>query len=1278
MRFSIVGRQIRALITTFLLVLAGCIFAFGQTTGVSGTVADVNGAVVPGATITLTDPATGFTRTVTSTSDGKFNFAGIQPATYRVEVTAASFKKLVNSNVKALVDTPIELNLVLQTGDVTAVVDVTSDNIESVINTQDASLGNNFEPRQITQLPTDLRRVADLLTLQPGVTREGYVAGGRSDQANILLDGVDINDQQTGGRDAQFQTTQDTVLRSTAESVEEFRIITTNGNADTGRSSGAQISLVTKSGTNALHGAIYYFYRPTAFSANNFFNNLSAVERPSLARDIYGGAIGGPIKKDKLFFFYAFEGQNEKLGVPSCSVVPLANMGQGTMKFTGWLPGEDPETVQAHLITVNTAQFNQIFNIAHQNPAAVSVFANAASKYAANAPSCAGADGGGDGVNTGGFRFNSATTIKETTHIARFDWNINNHQRIFARLNKQNDTASGAGAFPDTPQTNAWIHPEGFVIGHDWTIGANKVNNFRYGITRQAFSTQGDSSENSISFRFVFSPLLFARTLSRVTPTNNFSDDFIWTMGRHTLKFGGNVRTVRNERVDFGNAFDDAVTNPSFYDESGRVIDDAFQAAGYTLAGGQSTIVENAATALLGRYSQYSGNFTFDLDGNVVSSGTPTKRIFATEEYETYAQDQWKPLPNLTITYGVRYSLDRPVYEKNGFEVVPTEPLGDFFNRRVASAMRGVPLNDLIQFEKGGPANNGPGFYKMDWKNWQPSVAAAWTPNFKNSILRKIFGRNDESVIRGGFRQLSDHFGEQLAVAFDGLSSIGFTSSTTISANTYNVTDNLAPLFTGFNQNIRLLPGIPAPMQRFSTEVDPDCLAGLVQCPERIESSLDATIQTPTHYVWNVSWGRKLPKGLYVEASYVGRLARHLLAARDVNALNNLVDPTSGMDWYTAARILDGLRSANTPISAVGSIPFFEHFFPNIAGTVSGLGSTSTQEIYGLVARDCSNNSPRDPVTGQCVSGSTDIGGFGIQDWTFVQDIIDDVGIVPNLFFHPQYAAFSSFSSVAHSNYNGATLSVRQRLGTSVTWDFNYTFSKSLDNASGLQTGSNYGSQFILNALRPEDNYAISDFDTRHLINANFILEVPFGKGRKWFSGVSKYVDPIIGGWQMSGIFRWNSGLPISAPFDAAQWATNWNVQSNGTLIHPLRVHLVRSTQNLFEDPQAALNSFRNALPGETGQRNVFRLPGYSTLDMGLSKEIATPWKEGHKLQVRWEVFNVLNKQYFNADSFTRQSFGLPTDSELSNTQASPGFGQIFSSIQGNPRRMQFGVRYSF
>jgi carboxypeptidase family protein len=1290
MRFNLIKTKVFLALFTMLVSVALTGSSFGQsgTTGIRGTVADNNGAVVPGATITLTNPATGFSRTATSGSDGTYNFPGIPPATYRLEVQAAGFKKTVNSSVQALVDSPIEVNLALEPGDVSAIVDVTSGTIESVVNTQDASLGNNFVPQQITQLPTDLRRVADLLNLQPGVTREGYVAGGRSDQANVLLDGVDINDQQNGGRTAQFQTSQDTVLRATAESVEEFRITTVNSNANQGRSSGAQISLVTKSGSNNFRGSLFYFYRPTAFSANSFFNNAAGryiatdqavidglanigeerAPRPSLARDVFGGSIGGPIIKDKLFFFYTYEGQRQQEGVAVTRVVPLAHVGAGTIKFRG-----TGASCSGGFCSVGLAELNStIYPQAGINPVAVSILAGAASRYAANDKSV------GDGVNTGGFRFNSPTTSEENTHIARFDYKINDAQSLYFRANYQNDILTGTSQFPDTPATALWDHPYGFVVGHDWALSSTRVNNFRYGLTRQAFSQQGDSSDPSITFRFVYSPLAFVRTLNRVTPTQNITDDFTWIKGGHTLQFGGNVRIIRNQRVSFANAFDDATTNPSFYEASGQVVLDAFANAGYSINSEDSVSVRDAATALIGRFSQYSGNFTFDKDGNVVESGVPTDRNFATEEYDAYAQDVWKPFSNLTLTLGLRYGFSRPVYEKNGFQVVPTERLGDFFERRKAAAAQGRAVNDLITFEKAGPANNGPGFYSADWNNWQPRLAAAWSPDFKDGFLNKLFGDQGTSVLRGGVAITNDHFGGQLAVSFDGLSSIGFTSSSTISANTYNVTDNLAPRLTGFNQNIRALPGIPAPTQRFAEDVTPECLAGLEDCPQRIEVSLDGTIKTPTHYTWNVSYGRRLPKGMYFEASYIGRKARNLLASRDVNALNNIVDPRSGMDWYTAAGMLVDLRNANTPISAVPSIAYFENLFPGIAGTFGGTAINSTQEVYRLIGRRRVNN--------YRPGGGAPLGGLNVNDYTFVQLLLDDLGIFPNMFYHPQYAAFSAFGSFAESDYHGATFSLRQRMGETLSYDINYTYSKSIDNASGLQTGGSYGSQFVLNALRPEDNRAVSDFDVRHSVNANFIFQFPVGKGRKFFSGMNSVADTFLGGWQLAGIYRWNSGLPLSIPFDGSVWATNWNVQSSGTRIRPLRIETNRNTQNAFADPQFAYNSFRNARPGETGERNGFRLPGYSTLDLGLSKSFKMPWSEGHKLQVRWEVINVMNFQYFNADNFSVSSFGLGTDPNiclpdpdpLKDCKAAGDFGKIFTSIQGVPRRMQFGLRYSF
>ncbi len=1256
------SKTLKSNVLTFLIaicvsaLLLGTVNAQSGASRIAGTVTDQNGAVVPGATVTVINPNTGFSRSTTTSDDGSYGFPGLQPATYRVEVTASSFKKSIVREVSALVDSTFTLDIKLELGEVSAIVDVTSNSIEAVINNQDATIGNNFQPEQITQLPTDLRRINDLLALQPGVTRDGYVAGGRSDQANITLDGVDVNDQQTGGRSSQFSTSQGSALRATTESIEEFRITTTGANANQGRSSGAQISLITKSGTNDIKGAAFYFYRPTAFSANRFFNNLAGIERPSLARHVYGGALGGPIKKDKAFFFYSFEGQYQKQGEPVNQVVPLAHMGQGSLKFRGTGPG-----CVGGNCTLTQTMLNGIYNEVGINPAAVAVFAGANSRYASNNTIV------GDGLNTGGFLFNAPTIDKENTHIVRLDFNLTDNQQLFARGNYQWDNTAGISAFPDTPATSLWSHPYGFVVGHNWTISSDKINTFRYGYTRQAFSTQGDSSDNAITFRFVYSPLLYARTLSRITPVTNITDDFTWIKGKHTIQFGGNVRIIRNQRTDLGNAFDDATTNPSFYNLSGAVVSNVLTNAGYTIAGGDIPSVQAAATALIGRYSQYAGNFTFDLDGSTLDSGTPTNRNFATEEYDVYGQDIWKIGRNLTLTLGLRYAVSRPVYEKNGFQVVPSVRLGDLFERRAASAALGIPYNELVNFEKAGPANGGQGFYSMDWNNFQPRFAAAWSPNFENKFLKGLFGSQGDSTFRGGFSITNDYFGGQLAVSFDGLSSIGFTSSSGISANTYDVTGcgggsfggtpPCAPPFTGFGQNIRSLPGIDAPIQRFSTPADE---------ATRIESSLDGTIVSPTHYSWNASFGRTLPKGMYFEASYIGRSARNLFATRDVMALNNLVDPASGMDWYTAAGLLHDARAGNVPITSLAAIPYFENLFPNARTALAGFGlpaNNNTQAIFGLVSRD----------------------GFDILDWTFVQLIIDDAtefglpvnpGLYPNMFFHPQYAAFSSFGTTAYSDYHGASFSLRQRLGKTLSYDVNYTFSKSLDNASGLQTGDSYGSQFILNPLRPDDNRAHSDFDTKHVVNANFLFDSPIGKGRKFFSNMNGALDAVLGGWALNGIVRWNSGQPFSAPFDQAQWATNWNAQSNGTRIRPVTFGSYRNTQNVFANPQQAFQSFRNARPGETGERNTFRLPGYSAVDLGLSKKFTMPWSETHKFEFRFEVFNVLNAQYFSAGGASRTSYGLPQDPETG--EAPSNFGKLYDETQGNPRRVQFGFRYSF
>jgi len=1240
------------------LLFIGSVYAQTGTSTLRGSVSDSQGQAIAGATVTLKNEARNFSRVTTTDSNGAYIFTAIPPNVYALEVEAKGFKKSVSTDVKALVDTPSTFDIRLEVGAITEVVTVSSAG-DITVNTQDASLGTAITNQQITQLPIPDRSPATLLTLQAGVTKEGYVAGARSDQSNITLDGVDINDAQSNSLTAP-------VLRLNAEAIEEFRVTTSNANANQGRSSGAQISLITKGGTNDFHGAAFYGGRNDFFDANDFFNNRTigangkSVPRPTRRRHFFGGAVGGPIVENRAFFFYSYEGLREKRGVPVTRTVPLATLGQGIVRF------RDAGTGAISQITA--AQIATIFPNAGTNPAAIAALAAAATKYPANDFN-AGDSAPGRLLNTAGYRFNAPTTEYRNSHVARLDFNLTEKHQVFARGNYIHDNLGTVQNFPDTPQPSTWNHPTGIMAGHTWTISSNLVNNFRYGRTRDSFSNQGDSSANNISFRFIFSPFLFSRTLSRTTPVHNYTDDLSWTKGKHTLQFGTNIRVIRNQRTSFASSFDSAITNPSFYPGGGTSITSPILAAGFNIAGGDITPVQNGVTALVGRYSQFSANFIFSKNGSLAAAGSPSARTFATEEYDGYAQDSWKIRPNLTVTYGLRYGISKPVYEKFGFEVKPSISLGEYFNRRIAGMNAGKPYDELVSLDLSGPANGRSGAYRFDKNNFQPRASASWSPDFKTGFLHKLFGDEGKSVFRGGFAMFNDYYGQQLAVNFDLNNTVGFSSTTVTAANTYNLTSNPGPLFTGYGQAVRGLPGVTVP-GNITFPRTPRTRA----FPGNIETSLDDSIIAPTHYNYSFTFERELPFGTIVQASFIGRNAGKLLATRDIMSINNLRDPASGVDWYTAGGMLETLRAAGRPVSSVTQIPYFANLFPANLADLLGLNPSynQTQAFYALTV----------PTA---LGGNSSFYNYG-NDWTSVLFELSTLGNsvckppdpdfnpACHVFYQQQWGTLGAWSSIGNSDYRAFTLSARQRYKNSLTLDFNYTLSNSKDDASGLQTASTTGVN-ILNPFRQRDNYSFSDFDVRHIINTNFVWQLPIGKGRLLLGNSGRVADSLLGGWQFSGIVRYNSGLPVSSPYDDARWATNWNVQSNSTRVRPVETCPTRGGALFGCNTTQAFQSFRNARPGETGERNTFRNVGTVSTDIGVGKTFKMPWSEGHGLQIRFEVFNLFNYQAMGAFDGSRSGYGLPLDPA---TKTPPVNWSRYTAIQGSPRFMQFFLRYSF
>src|ERR1700749_1694548 len=344
----------RALFVVSIAIVCSSLLAFSQaTTSLRGHVTDGSGAVVPGVQVKLTLTATGATRQGSTDASGEYQFSQLSPGQYTLTVNGEGFSSVEKRGMNLLVGQPATEDVVLTVASVTQKVEV-STNVQPDLNTTDATLGNAFAEKQIQSLPIEGRNVPDLLSLQPGVTylgrtddnngtnaagnnsqdsRSGAVNGGRSDQTNITLDGVDVNDINNG-----YAFT--SVLRVTQDSVGEFRVTTSNPDAVEGRSSGAQIGLITRSGTNQLHGAVYEYNRSNLFEANDFFNKqqqLAAGEPntpPKLIRNVFGAALGGPVLRDRLFYFANYEGRRDTEGQSvNAGKVPLSSFTAGNIQY---------------------------------------------------------------------------------------------------------------------------------------------------------------------------------------------------------------------------------------------------------------------------------------------------------------------------------------------------------------------------------------------------------------------------------------------------------------------------------------------------------------------------------------------------------------------------------------------------------------------------------------------------------------------------------------------------------------------------------------------------------------------------------------------------------------------------------------------------------------------------------------------------------------------------------------------------------------------------------
>lgn len=1201
-------RHLRLCVFALLLCVLTSRLPAQQLSQLFGVVTDPSGAAIVGATMKLESQARGVqVREATTGGDGRYSFPQILPDRYRITAKAQGFNDVIVNDVAVQVNTPARFDIQFEkVGTVAEVVTVTAQ--PGAVNTVDASLGNVIGSHPILQLPSFARNVTGLLALQPGVTEFGNVNGGKSDQANVTLDGIDVNDQMD-------RTAFTSVLRVTLHSVEEFRTTTTNANADQGRSSGAQVSLVTKSGTNDMHGGLYWYHRNTITAANGFFNNQSRVTRPKLLINIPGAWVGGPIKKNKIFYFLNWEQRNDRSEANAERTVPSAELRQGIVQYRtrlGQLTRLGPAEVRAldPLRIGSNAAVVQLFNT-YPLPNDTSL---------------------GDGLNFQGYRFTAPLRLRYNTYTSRLDYQLNSNHNLFFRGQLQNDRSTGFPEFPgDQPSSVFLRNAKGLALGYNTILTQNLVSTFRYGITRLSREGTGIQTASAVSFRGLSDRYGLTAGTSRQMPLHMFSEDMSWNKGAHSIQFGAVMRFVSNQSRNYGRSFHYASTNVSWLRGTGS----DFTPLDVSIT--DRTAVGDAMMALLGIVSQGQANYNYTIDGTALPVGAPISRDFRNEEYEMHVQDTWHVSKSLTFTYGLRWSLMPPIHEANGVQVSTNIPLGEWFNTRGNLADQGKSQEGagrIVFIRRDDP--NGRPIYPFHKKNFAPRIGIAYAPSAQSGWRKFLFGGPGRSSIRAGWGMFYDIIGQPLARTFD---LTGFGLATTLVNPSGRLTASTAPRFTGvFNVPAELIR--PAPKGGFPLQFPDDLESGFA-----ITNSIDDALKIPYTMNMNFSIGREFGNGWFVQGSYVGRMSRRSLMNRDLAMPTNVTDPVSGQTYFEAASQMAQLVNRRVGIANVTPIPFFENMFSTLRTSTR----TASQNVYA----DASFF-PND-----FISTLLDI------------DVLCDPGcgrLGPNMMMNPQFSALSAWSSIAGGNYHAMQWTLRKRFANGLALDFNYTYSKSQDLASAEENSGDFAG-FLVNSWNPSQSRGVSDYDQRHVWNMWWLYELPFGRGKRLAGNSNRLVDSLIGGWQFSGIWRQSTELPASVG-NNRYWTTNWNVTTFGTPLGPItpstktkNAAVSDGGPNVWVDPAKTLAEWQFTLPGQSGSRNTVRVDGLSNFDFGLAKRFSMPYREGHSVQFRWETFNVFNQVRFTGADLSRVSTAT--------------WGKYTDQLN-TPRQMQFALRYEF
>ncbi len=1223
----------------FVLTPVASLLAQETSASLAGTVTDSTGASIPGATVLLVNPATGQKYTAITSGNGSYTISNVTPGQgYKETVSHAGFTAEAISGMALSVATTRTQNVTLTAGGVNETVEVSATNQDETLNTTDATIGNVVQVDSLNELPVQFRdSPSALFYQQPGFTQSGSATGARVDQNRITLDGLDVSDQALGGvanADGPAVSTALIAGNAPVDSVEEFRGTTAGLTANDAVGGGAQFALVTKGGTNKFHGNINEYHRDTDLEANTFFNNFDGVPRSPLIRNQFGGNIGGPIWRDKIFFFFDYDGRRDTLAASATRTVPTTSF----LNRNGMV-APDVITYYTNIAagTTNTAAAPQIKSY---DPQGVGLSSSLATTTAARFPAPNDFTGdAGDLLNTAGYRFNTPTPLKENVYVGRLDFNLNSKNRIWGRVTYNQETVNNIAQFTGDAYLAQSTPSHAWVVGWDSNWGSNKTNSLIWGenVAKSGYTVPG-TPQGTTGYGLDGDPTggtflsgLYAGPggSSKLRfPVPIVRDDFTWQKGSHTIGIGGDFKYPEPHYGVF-NDFNGAtvglgggVTGLTDTDPSG------FQFRPGDLDRDQTslTVYDSALVYGLGRFASDGETWNYNASAAVVPAGTGLQTTYRYYETEIYGTDTWKITPKLTITYGLRYQNFTVPYEVHGIQSVQNESFWNFMDARISQSAAGVGGNaslpggtnpvPLITYGLGGKANKGPSFYAPDNKDFAPRFSFAWTPY------------NDHKfVINGGAGVVYDETIINALLQEEANYSYLFQSAGTLDYGVSGSAKNSAA-YNSLQQNPRFTSLATPPMQPTAPAItNPDAPFVSGGQPYGLANggafniTVDRKLPTPYNLMFNLGVQQDLGKGFLFKLSWVNREGRRLLGQADAEQLIDFPDKVSGQTLSQAMAALTTYIRQNPSSLTPPPQPFFENVLTN-----NGTGISNTAFIAQNLAPYPARGDVADSV-----------------------ELMSYFGLLPaNVGMAAQFSENTFFTDGGFSNYNGLLTTIHKNMSHGLQFDLNYTWSHSIDNVSMPANSYAYnGYGYLCDILRPRICRANSDFDVRNAINGSFEYQLPIGKGRDFGANMPWYLDELVGGWEVSGLPSFQTGSPYMA--NSVAFLMSYSNEDPALLVGnkgDMKSHVTIQNGQVyaFANHTKAFSDYVAPVGFQFGPRNNLFGPNFFNLDLGVGKTFRlTP--ERVKLKFRADAYNALNHVNFLAPSFeNNMSLVAPPD----------------------------------